>query len=206
MTTMEQAMATNPLVAILRGIQPHEAVDAALALYDDSFRCIEVPLNSPDPYTSIRAMTEAVPSDCITGAGTVLTVDAVHMVQDAGGRIIVTPNTNAEVIKAAVAAGMIAVPGVATATEALVAVDAGARILKLFPASTYGTGHLKALASVLPKDVQFVVTGGINASNIADWKTAGAQGYGIGGDLYKPGDTPDDIRAKAKSLLAAIAA
>lgn len=204
MTSIEQALAHMPLVAILRGIRPDEAAPVAGILYDAGFRCIEVPLNSPDPYASIRAMADALPGDCITGAGTVLDVASVARVSAAGGRIIVTPNTNADVIRATIAADMIAVPGVATATEAFVAVEAGARHLKLFPATTYGTGHLKALSSVLPTDVSILVTGGVSSSNIAEWKTAGAAGFGIGSELYRPGDTVEAVKTKAEALRAAI--
>jgi len=204
MTSIEQALAHMPLVAILRGIRPDEAAPVARILYDAGFRCIEVPLNSPDPYASIRAMADALPDDCITGAGTVLDVASVAKVRAAGGRIIVTPNTNADVIRATIAADMIAVPGVATATEAFVAVEAGARHLKLFPATTYGTGHLKALSSVLPTDVSILVTGGVSSSTIAEWKTAGAAGFGIGSELYRPGDSVEAVKTRAEALRAAI--
>lgn len=206
MTSIEKALANAPLVAILRGIRPDEAAPVAQVLYDEGFRCIEVPLNSPEPFQSIRAMSEALPGDCITGAGTVLDVASVDKVAAAGGRIIVTPNTNADVIRATIAAGMIAVPGVATPTEAFIAVDAGARFLKLFPATTYGTGHLKALASILPADVSILVTGGVSSSNIAEWKAAGAAGFGIGSELYRPGDSVETVRAKARALGAAAGA
>ena len=204
MITIDEALENFPMIAILRGIRPVEAVDIAKLLYAKGFRCIEVPLNSPAPYESISMMTEELPEDCITGAGTVLSLDAVYRVREAGGRLIVSPNTNVEVIRATVEAGMIAVPGVATATEAFVAVDAGARHLKLFPATTYGTDHLKALASVLPHSVKFIVTGGVNAANLLGWKVAGAAGFGIGSELYRQGDTAKDVDVNARALCEAL--
>ena len=206
MMTMDEALDQMPLVAILRGVKPSEAVEIGHTLYNRGFRCIEVPLNSPDPFTSIAAISEALPDDCLTGAGTVLTAANVGKVQDAGGTLIVTPNTNADVITETVKRGMIAVPGVSSATEAFIAVDNGATFLKLFPATTYGIDHLKALKSVLPPSIQFVATGGINASNIAAWKAAGTRGFGIGSDLYKAGDTPEVVDAKAQTLCAALQA
>lgn len=206
MITIDEAMDQLPLVAILRGVQPDEVVEIGRALYEEGFRCIEVPLNSPDPLTSIRLLAEAMPEDCICGAGTVLSVDDVHAVQQAGGRIIVTPNTDADVIRATVAAGLIAAPGVGSATEAFVAVAAGATHLKLFPASTYGIAHMKALQSVLPKGTKVFAVGGVGAANIGEWQAAGAGGFGIGSELYKAGDSVDTVRAKAQALCRAIGA
>lgn len=204
MFTLDEALAQLPLIAILRGIQPDEAVGIGQVLYERGFRCIEVPLNSPEPFKSIAALVEALPDDCIVGAGTVLSVEDVKHVRRAGGRIIVTPNTDADVIRATIAEGMIPVPGVGTATEAFVAVANGATRLKLFPASTYGIDHLKAISSVLPAGVQLMAVGGVGAHNIAQWRDAGAAGFGIGSELYRKGDNAETVREKADRLCQAI--
>ena len=206
MTTIDQALAKLPLIAILRGITPPEAVEIAQALYDRGFRCIEVPLNSPDPFTSIAAIRKALPSDCIVGAGTVVTVENVGKVKDAGGEIIVTPNTDADVIRATIAAGMIPAPGVGTSSEAFTAVHAGATHIKLFPASSFGIGHMQALVSVLPKGTKIMAVGGVNASNIREWQEGGAAGFGIGSDLYRAGDDVATVRTKAEAICSAIGA
>lgn len=204
MTGIEDALSDLPLVAILRGVTPEEAVPISTALYDAGFRCIEVPLNSPEPFQSIAAMTEALPDDCVTGAGTVLDAEDVLKVKQAGGTIIVTPNTDVSVIKASIDEDMIVVPGVGTATEAILAARAGARYLKMFPAATYGTSHVRALLSVLPAGCQILVTGGVSASNIADWKMAGAAGFGIGSELYRAGDSVEKVSAKALEIVASL--
>ncbi|MCK0129282.1 2-dehydro-3-deoxy-6-phosphogalactonate aldolase [Erythrobacter sp. F6033] len=203
MTTIEDAIAACPLVAILRGVKPEEVVAIGEELYSKGFRCIEVPLNSPDPYKSIKMLTDAIPADCITGAGTVLTVEHVKLVREAGGRIIVSPNFNADVVRETVKSGMISLPGVATPTEAFAAIEAGANWLKVFPASTYGSDHIKAMKSVLPTNARIVVTGGVSAETIQDWRKAGVDGYGIGGELYRKGDTVDAVSQKAEALRAA---
>ena len=193
-----------PLLAILRGLTPGEAGPIGAALFDAGVRCIEVPLNSPDPLDSIRILSEALGDRCLIGAGTVLDPDGVDAVKAAGGALIVTPNTNTAVIGRAVALGLAVVPGFATATEAFAAVKAGARALKLFPASTYGPGHLKALRSVLPRDVAVYATGGVGAADFAGWRAAGAIGFGIGGELYRPGDAPGVVATRARMLVKAI--
>ena len=206
MTTIDQAFEQLPLIAILRGVTPPDAVEIARALYDRGFRCIEVPLNSPDPFTSIAAIRKALPDDCIVGAGTVVNVENVAKVKEVGGEIIVTPNTDTDVIRATIAAGMIAAPGVGTATEAFAAVHAGATHIKLFPASSFGIGHLKALASVLPTGTKIMAVGGVNADNIREWQEGGAAGFGIGSDLYRAGDDVATVRAKADAICSAIGA
>lgn len=192
-----------PVVAILRGIRPEEAVAVGRVLVDAGIRLIEVPFNSPDPEVSIAAMVEALGMDAVIGGGTVLTPEVADRLADAGGKIMVTPNTNPAVIERGIARGMAPMPGFVTPTEAFAAVAAGARRLKLFPASAYGTGYLKALAEVLPRDVRLWAVGGTGAANIGEWLAAGAEGIGVGGALYRAGDTPEVVAEKARALVAA---
>jgi len=192
-----------PIVAILRGVTPDEIVDVAEALYGAGIRAIEVPLNSPDPLISIARLASAMGDRCLCGAGTVLTVDQVDAVKAAGGRLIVSPNCNAAVIRHTVARGLVAAPGFATPTEAFAAIEAGATILKLFPAVAYGTRYLSALKEVLPPEVSVLAVGGVGASNMAEWTAAGAKGFGIGGELYKPGRGPFEIAERAVALVKA---
>ena len=192
-----------PLVAILRGIQPEEVLEVGTALYDAGMGAIEVPLNSPSPLESVARLAEKFGGRCLCGAGTVLRpadVDAVHA---AGGRLIVTPNTVPAVIERAVALGLTVVPGFATATEAFAALSAGAGMLKLFPAASYGPGHLKALRDVLPPAVSVFAVGGVGAANLAPWRQAGCAGLGVGGDLYRPGHPAGEVHRRALALVAA---
>jgi 2-dehydro-3-deoxyphosphogalactonate aldolase len=191
------------LIAILRGIEPREVDAVADALMESGFRVIEVPLNSPDPFTSMARLRARCGPDCVVGAGTVLDVGAVDAVFAAGADFIVTPNTNASVITHAIALGMGAVPGFATATEALQAVAAGATMIKLFPAATYGPEHVRALRSILPRNVHIVAVGGIGAGNVAQWSGSGIVGIGIGGELYRPGVSAVDVRTRAAGIVAA---
>jgi 2-dehydro-3-deoxyphosphogalactonate aldolase len=195
-----------PIVAILRGVKPDEVVAVAEALHDAGVRVIEVPLNSPEPLESIARLSRALGDRCLCGAGTVLTPEQVDAVKAAGGRLIVTPNTDPAVIARAVDQGLVAMPGFATASEAFAAIKAGARSLKLFPAATYGPGHLKALKSVLPAAVPVFAVGGVGPAEVAAWRAAGADGFGVGGEIYRPGDPPDMVRRKADALMAALAA
>jgi len=195
----------SPLIAILRGVTPEEAVPIGEALIAAGLRSIEVPVNSPEPLESISRLARAFGERCLIGAGTVLGADDVDAVKAAGGRLIVTPNTDASVIRRAVALGLECAPGVATASEAFVAIGAGARILKLFPASTYGPSHLRALKSVLPKSVQVFAVGGVGAQDLGAWIAAGAAGFGVGSELFRPGDTPDLVGRKARALVSALA-
>ena len=195
-----------PIIAILRGVRPDEVVSIAQALYDAGVRAIEVPLNSPEPLESIARLSRAFGDRCLCGAGTVLSPEQVDAVQAAGGKLIVTPNTDPAVIARAAALGLVVMPGFATASEAFAAIAAGASGLKLFPAATYGPGHLKALKSVLPPAVPVFAVGGVGPAELAIWLAAGADGFGIGGEIYRPGDSPKAVRRKADTLMAALAA
>lgn len=200
------ALDTMPIVAILRGISPKEAAGIAAVLYENGLRCIEVPLNSPSPFDSIRILADRLPADCIVGAGTVLSAEDVHKARDAGGKLIVTPNTYEEVITATLDAGMYPMPGIATPTDAFNAVRLGARYLKLFPASTYGPGHIRAMRAVLPQDVRVLAVGGIAPGDFSEWRAAGAVGFGIGSELYRAGDSAAEVKSKVRAIIAAIEA
>lgn len=203
MSSPETVNAPPPIVAILRGVKPDEVVAIAKALVEAGVRAIEVPLNSPDPLESIRRLCEAYGDVALCGAGTVLTVQAVDDVAAAGGKLIVTPNTDPEVIARAVALGLTAMPGFATPSEAFAAVKAGARTLKLYPASSFGPSHIKAVKDVLPKEIQVYAVGGVGAANLEPWLKAGVAGVGVGGELYRPGDTAQAVGRKAAALIAA---
>jgi len=192
-----------PIVAILRGVTPDEVVAIARALVEAGVRAIEVPLNSPEPLESIRRLCEAYGDVALCGAGTVLTPKAVDEVAAAGGKLIVTPNTDPDVIARAVALGLTVMPGFATPSEAFAAVKAGARALKLFPAGTFGPGHIKAVRDVLPKDILVYAVGGVGAANLEPWLAAGVAGIGVGGELYRPGYTAEEVGQRAAALVAA---
>jgi 2-dehydro-3-deoxyphosphogalactonate aldolase len=202
---LEDALGETPLVAILRGVRPEEILDIAEALYSAGFRVIEVPLNSPDPLESISRL-KAYEDRIVHGAGTVLRPGAVDAVAQAGGRLVVSPNTDVSVIRRAVERGLAPMPGFASATEAFCAIEAGAKYLKLFPASTYGPAHLKALSAVLPPEAVVQPVGGVKPSDMAVWWEAGARGFGLGSDLYKPGFTADEVHARAVEAVAAVRA
>jgi 2-dehydro-3-deoxyphosphogalactonate aldolase len=190
-------------VAILRGVKPQEVAGIGEALVAAGIRLIEVPLNSPDPIEGIRRLIDAVGSRALCGAGTVLEPDLVEAVADVGGRLIVTPNTDARVIARAVSLGLEPMPGFATPTEAFTAVAAGAKRLKLFPATGFGIGYLKAIREVLPAGTKTWAVGGTGAQNIGEWIAAGAEGIGVGGALYKAGDTAETVGERAAALVAA---
>jgi len=192
-----------PLIAILRGLPPDEALDVGRSLVATGFRLIEVPLNSPHPLESIRRLAADLGDRATVGAGTVCSAAEVAHVAEAGGRLIVSPNMNPQVIRAAKQAGLMSGPGVATPTEAFAAIEAGADFLKLFPAEQIGPGVLKAWRAVLPGDMPLVPVGGITPESMAAWRTAGASGFGLGSALYKPGLTTLQVRQAAESFIAA---
>jgi len=192
------------LVAILRGLTPARAPEVGAALVGCGFRTIEVPLNSPDPFDTIKLLAQAHGNDCLIGAGTVLTAAEVDRVHGAGGRLVVAPNCDGDVIRRALELGMRVFPGIATATEAFAALREGASELKLFPASTYGAGHLRALKSVLPKHVKVFPVGGIGSQDIAEWLASGADGFGFGGELFKPAYTLAELTKRAQDLVRAL--
>jgi len=200
---MSDSLAELPLVAILRGVTPARIEGVAGALFDAGFRAIEVPLNSPEPFKSIELMAKQFGSKCLTGAGTVLTVENVNRVADAGGKLLVTPNTDPAVIAHGVARGMTVMPGFFTPSEGFAAIAAGARTLKLFPASSGGTDHLKAILAVLPKDVPVYAVGGVGAANMAEWRKAGAAGFGLGSELFKTDFSDAEISTRARKCVAA---
>jgi len=186
-----------PLIAILRGITPNDAVSHVAALVEEGYDGIEIPLNSPQWERSIGDCVRAFGTRALIGGGTVLTPDDVVGLRRVGARFIVTPNTHPPVIQRAVDLGLQVVAGFATASEAFTALDAGAHMLKLFPATTYGPGHVRALRSVLPKSAPFFVVGGITPDNLPQYLNAGAHGAGIGGELYRPGQSVEVTRANA---------
>ena len=195
-----------PLVAILRGVTPARVEGVAAALFEAGIRAIEVPLNSPEPFKSIELLAKTYGDRCLTGAGTVLDIANVDRVADVGGRLLVTPNTNRAVIARGVEKKMVVMPGFYTPSEAFAAIAAGARTLKLFPASTGGIAHLKALLAVLPKDVPVYAVGGVDAGNMKEWRQAGAAGFGMGSDLFKPDFSDAEIAARARQSVAAFKA
>lgn len=193
-----------PLVAIIRGVTPGEAKAIAGALYEGGIRIIEVPLNSPQPFESIRTIADAYGDRALVGAGTVLHPDDVARVKDAGGRLVVSPNTDIPVIEATVAAGLVSSPGYFTPSEAFDAILAGAHSIKLFPAEAASPKVVKAQKAVLPNDVPLIVVGGVTPESIPDWIGGGVDGFGLGGGLYKPGQDTETTLAKARAYVAAV--
>ncbi|QIG80222.1 2-dehydro-3-deoxy-6-phosphogalactonate aldolase [Stakelama tenebrarum] len=197
----ERAFSQCPLVAILRGLTPGEAPAVGDALVDAGITIIEVPLNSPHPLESIGLLARRLAGRAVVGAGTVLTIEQVRQVASAGGQLIVSPNSDPEVIRAGVAAGMACAPGYYTATEAFAALAAGAHALKLFPADSAVPAMLKAQRAVLPREVPVLAVGGITPDTMAAWRTAGADGFGLGSNLYRPGKPASAVAADARRFL-----
>ena len=203
--SFERAFARCPLIAILRGVRPEEVEGVADALVDAGFSIIEVPLNSPDPLDSIARLARRFSGQAVIGAGTVLRPAQVDAVGAAGGTMIISPNADVHVITAAVRAGLTALPGVLTPTEAFVALEAGATALKLFPAEAASPGVLKAMRAVLPAGTRVLPVGGITPAAMAPWRVAGAAGFGLGSALYTPGLPASEVGQRAASFQAALA-
>jgi len=190
-----------PLVAIIRGVTPADAAATGRAIFDAGVRIIEVPLNSPEPLQSIGILTEGLGEEALIGAGTVLTTEQVAQVRAAGGSLVVSPNTNPEVIAASVTAGMASCPGYFTPSEGFAALKAGADALKLFPAEGAVPQVVKAQRAVVPRQVPLLVVGGVTPDNMGPWLEAGADGFGLGSGLYKPGQAPGETLAKARAYV-----
>ncbi|HEX8574190.1 MAG TPA: 2-dehydro-3-deoxy-6-phosphogalactonate aldolase [Allosphingosinicella sp.] len=195
-----------PLVAIIRGVTPDEAEAIGEALFEAGLRIIEVPLNSPEPLASIERLARRFDDSALIGAGTVLDPADVARVSDVGGRVIVSPNTFAPVVEAAVAAGLVSLPGYFTPSEGFAALRAGATGLKLFPAEGASPAVLKSQRAVLPKAVPVLVVGGISPDNMKPWIEAGADGFGLGSGLYKPGQSPEETGTRARAYVEGVRA
>jgi 2-dehydro-3-deoxyphosphogalactonate aldolase len=200
---LEQALKACGIVAILRGVSPHEVLEISHALYDNGVRVVEVPLNSPEPFKSIELIAKQFAGRMIVGAGTVLSVQDVNVLKASGGQISVSPDCNEAVIARAVELGMVPLPGVFTPTEAFAAIRAGAIHLKLFPAEAASPAVIKAWKAVLPKNVKIYAVGGVTPDNMSDWLSAGASGFGIGSSIYKPGMSAAQVGEAAGKLVSA---
>ena len=195
-----------PLIAILRGVAPHEVTGIGEVLVEAGFRLIEVPLNSPDPLVSIQRLAAALEGRAVIGAGTVLRESEITAVQAAGGTMIVSPNTNINVIAETARLGLVSLPGIATPSEALAALGAGATALKLFPAEGSSPAALKAMRAIMPAGVRVLPVGGITPDSLGGWMEAGAAGFGLGSALYTPGVPPEQVAVRARDFIAAMEA
>ena len=193
-----------PVIAILRGVRPEEVLEIGEAVYQAGIGIIEVPLNSPEPLKSIGKLVHHLGDRCVIGAGTVVTQADVVGVAAAGGEIAVSPNTDPEVIKLSLEAGLVPMPGWATATEAFTAYHCGARYLKCFPVATYGPDHIKGLRAVLPSDSKLLAVGGVGAEVAGQWLQAGTDGFGVGSELYRPGQSAEQVGESARAVVDAI--
>ena len=191
------------MVAILRGVRPDEIEAVAAALFDAGFEVIEVPLNSPEPFVSIEKAVKLAPANCLIGAGTVLEAAAVDRVADAGGRLVVSPNVVPQVIARAAKHRMVSMPGVFTATEALLAIGSGASGLKFFPASVLGPSGIKAIRAILPDGIEISAVGGVSESDFVGYAAVGIRTFGLGTSLYQPGSSAEAIGKKARATVAA---
>ena len=202
--TFDHFFARMPIVAILRGLEPNEAMAIGEALVEGGIHILEVPLNSPEPLKSIAALAAGLKDRAIVGAGTVLHPEGVDAVAEAGGAIVVSPNTDAAVIRRTRERGLISLPGSFTPTEAFASLAAGAHAIKLFPGELVTPQSARGLAAVLPKGTRLLVVGGVSADTMKDWKDAPVHGFGIGSSLFKPGVTPAAIAERAQKLTAAV--
>ncbi len=204
MRPFQAAFERMPLIAILRGVQPEDAVGIGAALIHAGITLIEVPLNSPQPFDSIARLAREFGSDAVIGAGTVLSVDDVARLANAGGTLAVSPNMDPAVIQACVATGIVSLPGIATASEAFAGLEAGAAALKLFPAEGSSPAWLKALRAVLPSTIPVLPVGGIQPYTMDPWLRAGASGFGLGSGLFQPGLAPEEVGARAANYVEAM--
>lgn len=195
---LKKYLAECPLVAIIRGVTPDDVEAIGDAIYEGGIRIIEVPLNSPDPLKSIGKLAKKLGDKALIGAGTVLKPEQVAEVQKAGGQLIVSPNTNRDVIAATAAAGLVSSPGYFTPSDAFAAIEAGATGLKLFPAEGASPAVLRAHLAVIPRDVPIIVVGGVKPDNMRPWTEAGAAGFGLGSGLYRPGQSADETLDRAR--------
>ena len=200
----EQKNKQMPLVAVLRGITPDEAVAVSDVLVESGFTIMEVTLNSPDPYESIKRMYDRHGDTIALGAGTVLKPEQVAKVKDAGGRLIISPNLNLDVVAESVKCGLVSIPGCYTPSEAFTALDAGADVIKIFPADTLGVKFIKGIKAVLPTGTRICPTGGVSVNNVDAFLNAGVTSMGMGSALYKAGKSLDDIRTSAEQFVAAV--
>lgn len=191
------------LVAILRGLNPEEALDIGRAVFEAGIEAIEVPLNSPDPFTSIAALVRDLPKSALLGAGTVLTAAQVDQLAAAGGKLLVSPNIDADVMQQAATHGLVTMPGVFTPTDAFQAIKFGASALKFFPASVLGAKGIAAIMAVLPKDIAIGAVGGVSDKDFADYAKVGVSVFGLGSSLYAPGLSVAEVRARAVAAVAA---
>ena len=203
MTRVAWPKLDRSLVAILRGVKPDEIEDIGKALIEEGFEAIEIPLNSPDPFASIEVLAKLAPAGVLVGAGTVLSESDVDRLNEAGGRLLVSPNVDPPVIQRASSHGMVTMPGVFTATEALAAIAAGASGLKFFPASILGAAGIKAIRAVLPPDIEVGAVGGVSEKDFAEYAATGIRSFGMGSSLYAPGMDADGVRKRAKATVAA---
>lgn len=203
MTLWNEKFMEMPLVAILRGLSPEEAIDVSTVLVEAGIKILEVPLNSPNPLESISKMKDHFMDQAIIGAGTVLTGEAAKQVHDNGGELIVAPNLNADVAAMSKKCGMIYCPGILTPTEAFNALALGADALKIFPADAHPPSYIKSIRAVLPRDTTIIPTGGVEPDTIATYYQVGANGFGAGSSLYKPGKSLNEIAEMAAKLVSA---
>ena len=204
--TFQHHFSACQIVAIIRGVMPDEVKEIGQALFDAGIRIIEVPLNSPDPLDSIQRLSALLGDEALIGAGTVLSADQVAAVREAGGRLVVSPSTRPDVIRATVAAGLVSCPGYFTPSEAFDAIDAGATALKFFPAEAGSPAVIKAQRAVLPREMPILAVGGIDCDSLAGWLAAGADGAGISSAVYRPGQTAAETAKKAKAIVSALRA